>query len=100
MGWKQINGREYYYKSERIGGRVKSTYYGAGEVASLVAQHDTIERGRREAERRDRRAEREQADAEERAVAEWFDEVQAVADAAMIVAGFHKHRGQWRRKRA
>ena len=99
MGWKQINGREYYYKSERVGGRVKSTYYGAGEVASLVAQLDTIERGRREAERRDRRAEREQADAEERAVAEWFDEVQAVANAAMIAAGFHKHRGQWRRKR-
>jgi hypothetical protein len=100
MGWKQINGRQYYYKSERVGGRVQSTYYGSGELASLVATLDTEAREEREAERRDRRAEREQADAEERAVAEWFDEVQAVADAAMIAAGFHKHRGQWRRKRA
>jgi hypothetical protein len=36
---------------------------------------------------------------EERAVAEWFDGVQAVADAAMLAAGYHKHKGQWRRKR-
>jgi hypothetical protein len=35
----------------------------------------------------------------EKALAEWFDDVQAVADAAMIAAGFHKHNGQWRRKR-
>ena len=39
------------------------------------------------------------ADEEERALAEWFDDVQAVADAAMAEAGFHKHKGQWRRKR-
>src|SRR5262249_1558855 len=45
------------------------------------------------------REERERSDAEERAVADWFDGVQAVADAAMIAAGFHKHRGQWRRRR-
>src|SRR5512135_2036632 len=99
MGWKQINGRKYYYKSERVGGRIKSTYYGSGELASLVAILDAEAREEREAKRRRQRAERKRAEAEERAVAEWFDEVQAVADAAMVAAGFHKHRGQWRRKR-
>jgi hypothetical protein len=32
-------------------------------------------------------------------VAECFDRVQDAADAAMVAAGFHKHKGQWRRKR-
>ena len=31
MGWKTINGRRYFYRSEREGGRVKTTYFGAGE---------------------------------------------------------------------
>jgi len=100
MGWKRINGREYYYKSERVGGQIKSTYYGSGELASLIAILDAEAREEREAERRRHRAEREGSEEEERTIAEWFDEVQAVADAAMIAAGFHKHRGQWRRRRA
>ena len=58
-----------------------------------------MDRAEREAERNKRQAEREEIRAEEKAVAEWFDDVQAVADAAMIAAGFHKHKGQWRRKR-
>lgn len=99
MGWKTINGRRYYYKSEREGGRVKSTYFGAGEVGSLMAKMATFEREEREAELEELREERKESDAEETAVSEWFDGVQAVADAAMIGAGFHKHKGQWRRKR-
>jgi hypothetical protein len=57
------------------------------------------ERKDREAERRERRAERGAADAEERAISDWFDGVQAVADAAIVSAGYHKHKGQWRRRR-
>jgi len=57
------------------------------------------DRAERENKRKERQADREESEAEERAVAEWFDDVQAVADAAMAEAGFHKHRGQWRRKR-
>ncbi len=92
MGWKTINGRRYYYKSKRVGGRVESRYFGAGESGSIIAEMDAIDR-------LEKAAEREESDAEEQAVAEWFDDVQAVADSAMVEAGFHKHRGQWRRKR-
>ncbi len=99
MGWKTINGRRYYYKSEREGGRVKTTYFGAGESGLLISLLGLEDRAEREAERDERRAEREENRAEEKAVAEWFDDVQAVADAAMIAAGFHKHKGEWRRKR-
>jgi hypothetical protein len=99
MGWKRINGREYYYKSERVGGRVRSTYFGSGELATAVAALEAEAREGREAERRERRAARDQADAEERAVSAWFDGIQAVTDAALRAAGYHKHRGQWRRHR-
>jgi hypothetical protein len=100
MGWKTINGRRYYYKSERDGGRVKSTYFGAGEAGTLMAKMAAFDREDRSAEREELREERKESDAEETAVPDWFDQVQAVADAAMIEAGFHKHKGQWRRIRA
>ena len=58
-----------------------------------------LERLERAAEREELRRGREEFMAEERAISDWFDGVQAVADAAMIAAGFHKHKGQWRRKR-
>jgi hypothetical protein len=99
MGWKTINGRRYYYKSERDGGRVKTAYFGAGESGLLISLLGREDQAEREAERDERRAEREENRAEEKAVTEWFDDVQAVADAAMIAAGFHKHKGQWRRRR-
>ncbi len=51
MGWKTINGRRYYYKSERDGGRVKSTYFGAGEAGTLMAKMVAFERVERAAER-------------------------------------------------
>ncbi len=99
MGWKTINGRRYYYKSERVGGRVKTTYFGAGESGSLMANIVAFERLERAADRERSREERAEAEAEEQAISGWFDGVQAVTDAAMIAAGFHKHKGQWRRKR-
>jgi hypothetical protein len=100
MGWKQINGRRYFYKSEREGGRVKSTYFGAGVDGSLIAEMIALEQLERIEEREREREEREESDAEEQSISDWFDGVQAVADAAMVAVGFHKHKGQWRRRRS
>jgi hypothetical protein len=99
MARKTINGRRYCYKSARVGGRVKSTYCGAGEGGSLMAEMVALERLERAADREELREQREEFMTEGAAVSEWFDGVQAVADVAMIAAGFHKHKGQWRRKR-
>jgi hypothetical protein len=59
MGWKTINGRRYYYKSEREGGRVKTTYFGAGESGSLMANMVALERLERAADREQLREERQ-----------------------------------------
>jgi hypothetical protein len=64
-----------------------------------MAKIDAIERLEKARDRWAEQEEREECDKEERAFAEWFESVQAVADAAMAEAEFHKHKGQWRRKR-
>jgi hypothetical protein len=56
-------------------------------LTSLLELEDRAER---EAEREKRRAEKGEFETEEKAVAEWFDDVLAVADAAMIAAGYHQ----------
>jgi hypothetical protein len=99
MGWKTINGRRYFYKSEREGGRVRSVYFGPGASGAVMAEWIALERLEKAAEREREREEREESDADERAISDWFDDVQAVADMAMIAANYHRHRGEWRRRR-
>jgi hypothetical protein len=100
MSWKQINGRSYYYRSVREGGQVRSEYYGGGEAAYLIAQIHALDREERDAQRQAERLEREQAGAEDRDFMEWFNQVEAVAHAALDAAGYHRHhRGEWRKRR-
>jgi hypothetical protein len=70
MGWKTINGRRHYYKSERDGGRAKTSYFGAGESGLLISRMEAIDREEKDELRNQRRAEREEYLAEEKAVAE------------------------------
>jgi hypothetical protein len=99
MGWKIINGHRCYCRSVREGGEVRSEYFGRGERAAVFAQTDELARMERAVEREERRQEREQADAEEREVREWFDRIEDFARVALLAAGFHNHKGPWRRAR-
>jgi hypothetical protein len=99
MGWKRIGNHSYFYRSRRQGGRVVSDYFGRGELGTLSARLAQLDRQERDEQRAEEKAEREAAEREERAIAEWFEAVEDVATAAMLAAGFHKHHGQWRRKR-
>jgi hypothetical protein len=99
MAFEERNGRLYYYRKVREDGRVRSEYVGSGEAASLWAAMTELDRADRESERAVRRADQERERAEEREVSDWFERIEAVADAAMFAAGFHRHKGQWRRRR-
>src|SRR5437868_1713321 len=100
MGWKTINGRQYYYKSVRRGGRVGSEYYGCGEVAGLVAQLDAIERQEREARRRDERAALQEERRRERELDDLIAHARTAAAETLTTAGcYQHHRGEWRRGR-
>ncbi len=99
MGWKTINGHRYYYRSSRDGARVRSQYVGQGEAAELFALLDAERRAMRTHRREAERVGREQEREEEREVREWFERVEAVAEAALYAAGYHRHKSQWRRRR-
>jgi hypothetical protein len=100
MPWKVRNGRKYYYRSIREGGRVRTEYVGTGpaaEAAELIDRFEGLERERANRAWRERRQATEAAD---QAVARAFAGVEVVARLALESAGFHRHkRGEWRRSR-
>jgi hypothetical protein len=99
MGWETRSGKQYYYRKEREGGRVRSVYVGRGETARLIAQLEAMRSDEREGKHISTRMDREQLqeqDAEFDALSKIVDEVVA---ATLIAQGFHQHKRQWRRKR-
>ena len=99
MGWERRGDNLYYYRKRREGGHVVSEYVGRGEVAELIADLDMLEKARREAEREDWRQEQ----AEITTLDQMLDEVEGVirtlTRAYLLAAGYHTHKGQWRRRR-
>ena len=100
MGWEQ---RErgvgsYYYQSRRVGDRVQKVYRGGGRIGQLAALLDEDERLRREEETARWEAERRRL----KAITAYVRELEAakiLATAHLIAAGYHKHKGEWRRLR-
>jgi hypothetical protein len=96
MDWE----RGYYYRVHKVNGRVVREYVGRGPAGELAAQLDALERHRRQQEARALRREKrdlDALDADLKAVTETAD---LLACAALLAAGFHRHkRGEWRRRR-
>ncbi len=89
--------RPAYYRSVREGGQVRSVYVASGPAAVALAGRDAQAKAEAKAEAK---ARREQDEAQEREIAEWFDAVEAVARAVLIASGYHQHkRGKWRKRR-
>jgi hypothetical protein len=100
MSWeKRERGGRYYTRSRREGGRIVREYIGTGYVAELAARLDEIERDRREEERIEQRIARSQAEAAEAPIKALHEDVELLARGALLAAGYHRHHGQWRRKR-
>ena len=99
MAWERRGGNLYYYQSEREGGRVRKRYVGTGEIAERIAQADaTIRRTR--TERRERaRAEIEEAEGLASMADELDDAAEVLVRAEMLAAGYHRRKGEWRRRR-
>jgi hypothetical protein len=99
VAWERRGDNLYYYQAERENGRVQKRYIGTGEVAELISHADrTIQRTR--AERREReRAEIEEAQSLASSADELHEALQILARAEMLAAGYHRHKGEWRRRR-
>jgi hypothetical protein len=97
MAWDK---RGYYYRSVKIRGRVTREYYGKGWLVDLVAQDHADERQAREARAAALKAERQElADLDAT-----LDRLDTLAEAVSVIlledAGYHRHKGQWRKRRA
>ena len=80
-------------------GRVRKKYIGTGDLARTISHADeTIRRSR--AERRERaRTELEEARCLALAGAELHQAAEVLARAQMVAAGYHRRKGEWRRRR-
>jgi hypothetical protein len=90
----------YYSRSRWVNGRVVCEYVGSGEVATAAARADAEARAHRREEAAAQQAERdwwESLDADLTALCAWAD---LVARAVLVAAGYHQHKGQWRKRRA
>ena len=99
MGWERRGGRVYYYRAQRVGGRVVKEYV-PPLVADVVALIDADDRERRAADAAARKAVCDAQDAlaaEVEALCRFAD---AVTRGALLAAGYHRHnRGEWRKRR-
>jgi hypothetical protein len=98
MGWDR--GR-YYTRSRKVNGRVVREYCGGGSIGQICAQMDAERRAWQEAERAALKAEKCQLEAIEEDVESLCKLADRMAHAALLAAGYHRHkRGEWRRRRA
>jgi hypothetical protein len=96
MGWE----RGYYYRVRKVNGRVVREYIGAGRVAELAAQVDALERDKRQLEAQELRQKKAELAALDDDIKALSNTTEVLAQAALLVAGYHRHkRGEWRKRR-
>ena len=100
MAWERRGSNLFYYQSKRVDGRVQKKYVGAGEVAQAIAHADETIRRSRAAQSERGRVELEEARTLVSAGEELWEAADILAVAELVAAGYHRHKGQWRRRRA
>ncbi len=99
MAWEERGGGRYYYRTHWVNGRPVKEYVGGGLAGWLASEADRIDRERREARALEERREREKLEALAAPVLELSEAAEILARAHLIAAGFHRHKGEWRRAR-
>lgn len=97
---RRERGSLYYTRSRKEGGRVVREYVGGGVLGELAARMDAEERQRREEDAAAWREEREHLEGLAGLLDAFYEDVETVTRAALIAAGFRRHkRGEWRKSR-
>ena len=101
MAWeRRRNGRLYYYRARSVNGRVVKEYIGRGPVAEKAAAEDAVQRAEREAKVEAERRRREEFKAARASLVDLCDQCDVLMKGALIHAGYHQHKREWRRRRA
>lgn len=99
MAWERRGDAFYYYQSEREDGLVHKKYIGTGELAHIIAHADETRRRVRAEREAKERAELDEARSLASAGDELYEAAEVLAVAEMVAAGYHRHKGTWRRRR-
>ena len=99
MGWESRRNKKYFYRSVRVDGQPRKVYLGGGAVGEAHAPRDARERRLRQAERFAWEAERARLDGADAALDLLEVMTDVRAGAALLLAGYHEQRGQWRARR-
>jgi hypothetical protein len=102
VAWeKRERGGRYYTRSRRSpkDGRVLREYVGSGPLAELAAEADRTKRELALSERKREEAELERLEALAAPVFELSEAAEILAHAHLIAAGYHRHKGEYRRAR-
>ncbi len=101
MAWERRGENFYYYRSVREGAKVRKDYIGRGEVAQIIAHSDDVIRHSRKVRAERGREALDQAEglASCAASLELEGATEVLARAQMVSAGYHRHKGEWRRRR-
>ena len=100
MSWEtRANGKRYYTRSRRVGGRIERKYIGGGTLGKLAAEFDDIVRESRWLEAETFRQARQEADRMDKSLAEFEKLADTIARGLLIMAGYHQHhRCEWRKR--
>jgi hypothetical protein len=99
MAWERRGNNIYYYRKKREAGRVISKYVGKGVMAREIASMDLAERKERYDRIRAMRQQEEEFGLFDNQVTQVSLLVDQMVGGFLIIVGFHKHKGQWRRRR-
>src|SRR5450631_3468465 len=90
----------HYYRSVRVGAKVKRVYVGCGEKARLADAADKQRRLRQRIDRSKLQADRQQWQAACAPLNELIAVTNLLVKAVLLVEGFHQHQqGAWRQRR-
>lgn len=88
----------YYYQSKKVKGRVIKVYLGRGPLAVLAAQMDKRKQQVRKVEQLAWLNERSRIAAADQAVREARSLAELLVSSVLILDGYHRHHGEWRRR--
>ena len=99
MGVETRKGRLYFYRKRREGDRVVSEYVGGGELVHLAEYEAKKQREQRQRERERMAAERMSIAELDAGLDRLDDVIDTLIAATLVRAGYHSHKGQWRKRR-
>ena len=99
MAWEDRNGTRYYYRKRRQGGRVVSEYVGKGYAGELAQMFEGEDRHKADYKRQELRKAERQAAAIDAPLQEAEKLTRIILQAHLLLAGYHRHKGQWRKVR-